>query len=222
MSYVKEVDMGLKQTALLAIVGLCYIFLLRTIGSLFPVVFGNLLLAQCSGILSFLACIAVLIFFVSFLKEYVSQEQALLRTASVLVIVGLSFVLVVHLKEILPLFDTYTFSSVSGSHNFDVLVPWLSSVFMVFFFIVFYRQIDINQLEKLKRAALVASLGSFLLALMRTYIVWQFFTSRELVWFSDLSEEAVMIFIPVSAIGFMSVLYFFVSFYQEHFSRALE
>ena len=214
--------MGLKQTALLAMVGLGYIFLSKTIGGLFPVVFGNILLAQCSGILSFFACIAVLIFFISFLKDYVLQEQTHLRTASVLVIVGLSFVLVVHLKDILPLFDAYTFSSVSSSHNLDVLAPWLSSVFMVFFFFVFYRQHDIDQVERLKRAALIASLGSLLLALLRTYIVWQFFTSREVLWFSDLSANAVIIFIPVSAIGFMSVMYFFVSFYQEHLSRAVK
>ena len=214
--------MGLKQTALLAMIGLCYIFLSRIIGSLFPAVFGNLLLARCSGVFSFLASTAVLVFFVSFLKDYVSHEQGLLRTASVLIIVGLSFVVVVHLKQILPLFDAHTFTFAAGSHNFDVVVLWLSSVFMVFFFFVFYRQTNIRQLEKLKRAALIASLGSLLLALSRTYIAWRFFTTREVVWFSDVSAGAVIILIPISAIGFMSVLYFFVSFYQEDFPRALK
>jgi hypothetical protein len=219
MPCVEEGYMGLKQTALLAMIGLGYIFLVRTVGSLFPVVFGNLLLAQCSGILSFLACTAVLIFFISFLKEYVSQEQTQLRTASVLVIVGFSFVLVAHLKEILPLFAAHTFHPVNGSHNFDVLAPWLNSVFMVVFFFVFFRQTSINQMEKLKRAALIASMGSLVLALLRTYIVWRFFTTREVVWFSDLPLEAVIIFMPLSALGFVSILYFFASFYQQQPSR---
>lgn len=210
--------MGLKQTALLAMTGLCYIFLSKTIASFFPVVFGNLLLARCSGILSFVASIAMLVFFLSLLKDYVPQEQTQLRTASVLVIIGLSFILVVHFKEILPLFDAHTFAPVSKSHNFDVLAPWLSSVFMAIFFFVFHRQTSNNQQVKLKRAALIASMGSFLLVLLRTYIVWQFFTTREIVWFSDLSAKAVIIFIPISAIAFMSVLYFFVSFYQEQLS----
>ena len=80
--------MKLKTATLLAIIGMCYLFLSRTIGALVPGLFQNLVVTQVSVVLSLLSGAAFVVFFMSFYKFYVRDEQTQLQSATLFAIIG--------------------------------------------------------------------------------------------------------------------------------------
>lgn len=99
--------MSLRKATLSAIIGISYTFILRTIGTLLPDIFKNLLVVQVSAIMSFLASLTIVLFFVFFYEGYVQKQQTNLKKASLLAIIGSSGVSLLHIKGILPVFNIY-------------------------------------------------------------------------------------------------------------------
>lgn len=60
--------MRLKRATLLAIIGISYAFVLRTIGTFLPDIFRNLIVVQFTQIMAFLASLTIVFFFISFLR----------------------------------------------------------------------------------------------------------------------------------------------------------
>ena len=207
--------MSLNKATLSAMIGVSYIFISRTIGSFFPAVFRNLAAAKIAVILSLLASIAVFVFYVSFYQTYVQKGQKLLKNASLLVIIGSLAVALLYLKGLLLIYDVHIFPYPDSSRYFESIIPWISAVFFLLFFISFYRETLHKVGKSLSRAALLAIIGSSVATLLRTFVLLNHLYSRQFMWFSDLFREMPAIFLPISAFMFFTVFYFFLSFYQE-------
>jgi hypothetical protein len=207
--------MNLRRATLWAMLGMSYIFILRAVGTLSPEIFRNLIVAGVTVALSSLASLAIVIFFIRFLKEYVEEEDTLLKAVSILAIVGSSGVFLLHLQGLLRVFDVHIFPMAGGFHHYGALIPWVSSMFLLFFFIVFYGETIRREITTLKHAAFLALTGSLILAAVRTFILYHFINNGDVSWFSDLSGRTALIFMPLSAAGFLAIIYFLSSFYRE-------
>jgi uncharacterized membrane protein len=205
----------LKYATLLAIIGISYSFLSRTIGTFLPSVFQNLLVAQASAIMSVLAGLTGVFFFISFYQEYVQKEQTRLKQTSVLAIVGSSAMLLLEVKGLLFIFNADTPSYLAKAHFIEPVVSWVSSTLILLFFIIFYKAMLHRQGTRLQKAILSAVIGSSIAAFLRTFILFNYLLSREIRWFSDLPKEAAIVFLPIFALSFITVLYFFLCFYRE-------
>lgn len=207
--------MNLKKATLSAIVGICYLFVSRTTGTFFPGIFKNLLVAQVSVVMSFLAGLTIVVFFISFYQGYVQKEQVELKNASVLAIIGSSAMLLLHVKGLLLVFDVYIFPQLIRSNYFEPIIPWVSSILILLFFIVFHKEMLHKECVGLRKATLLAVIGSSITALLRTFLLFNYLCFREFRWFSDLPARVSIILLPVVAFSFFTGLYFFLSFYRE-------
>jgi hypothetical protein len=205
----------LKHATLLVIIGISYSFLSRTIGTFLPAVFKNLLVAQVFAIMSILAGLTGVFFFISFYQEYVQKEQARLKQASVLAIVGSSAMLLLEVKGLVLIFNADTSSYLAKAHFIEPAVSWVSSILILLFFIVFYKAMLYRQGTKLPKAILSAVIGSSIAALVRTFILFNCLFFRDIEWFSDSPKKAAIIFLPIFALSFIAVFYFFLCFYKE-------
>lgn len=205
----------LKYATLLAIIGISYSFLSRTIGTFLPAVFKNLLVAQVSATMSILAGLTGVFFFISFYQEYVQKDQTRLRQASVLAIVGSSAMLLPEVKGLLLIFNADTSSYLARAHFIEPVVPWVSSILILLFFILFYKAMLYRQGTKLQKAILSAVIGCSIAAFVRTFILFNYFFFTDIKWFSDLPKKAAIIFLPIFALSFIAVFYFFFCFYKE-------
>lgn len=68
----------LKFAAPSAIIGLSYVFVVRTLNTIFPGMSLNFKLAQWNSVFNLLAQLTLLFFFVCFYYEYVQEEQKML------------------------------------------------------------------------------------------------------------------------------------------------
>jgi hypothetical protein len=208
-------NMDLKRVTLLAIIGLCYTFVVRTAGTFFPGLFGNLTAAQANGVLLLLASLSAVLFFAYFLKYYVHEEQKELMKGVVMAIVGSSLMSLLLLKGLLPILDDFTFHNLAGSHIIEPIVAWVSALLVLFFFIIFHREMIHRGPVNLRIAAFWAVLGSSVGLLLRTLTLFIYTGSVEARWFSDFPIFMQVVFLPVFAFSFLTLFYFFFSFYRE-------
>ncbi|MCK4322503.1 hypothetical protein KAX08_08325 [candidate division WOR-3 bacterium] len=208
--------MRLKRATLLAIIGISYAFALRTIGTFLPDIFRNLIVVQFTQIMAFLASLTIVFFFISFYIDYVQKHQINLRNVSILAIIGTSAMSLLHIKGLLRVFNIYIFPNlVYESHYIEAIIPLVSSIFILLFFIFFHKETLRKEDIKLGKATLSAIIGSSIGTLERTFVLFNYFYSREVRWFSDLSRKIQIIFIPIFVFSFIAILYFFLSFYKE-------
>ena len=228
--------MYLKKATLLAIIGISYTFILRTIGIFFPNIFRDPLIIQISVIISLLASLSIVFFFIAFYKYYIQEKQIRLKKVCILAIIGSFGMVLLQVKNILLVFNKlsthlYNFSpylvKLVNSHSIDPIMPWISSIFTLIFFIIFYKETlkdkkirdqdnNISSIRDngLNKAILFAIIGSSIGTLLRTFVLINYLYLRESRWFSDLSKETQVILIPIFAFSFITVLYFFLSFYS--------
>ena len=218
--------MSLSKATLLALIGIYYTFILKTVGTFLPDIFKIFIISQTTQILSIFASVTLVVFFISFYKNYVQNEQTGLKKAVILAIIGTSATSLLYLSNLLLHFNRilifiygispYLFTLVE-SRNVEAtgtIVLWVSSIFTIFFFIMFYKEIHKEEI-KLKKPALFAIWGSLTGTLLQTIILLNYLFSGEIKWFSDLSSKTAVILFPVSAFSFIAVLYFFSTFYKE-------
>jgi len=177
----------LKKATLFSMIGISYIFLLRAIGAFYPQFFRkNILLVQLTELLLFLAILSVVFFFLFFLKDYVFKEQIKLKNVTVLALAASIAMLLVHLKGLIMVFNVKVFSFLSKLHSIEPIVPWINSILIITFFIVFYKNLDREQ-TILKKSIFLAAFGSALMVFVRSLILFNYYIYvQEFRWFVDL------------------------------------
>jgi hypothetical protein len=212
--------MSLRTATLLAIIGTCYLFAMRTAATFFPGFFRILIVAQAAQITSLLASLGLVLFFASLLATYVEKDQVKLRQATLLALIGSSAMLLVRVKGLLlVVFDGWLSPgllwSLQRSYLLGALVPWVSSILILIFFVAFYRETLRDEQLRLKVASFLAIIGSSVGTLLLTFVLFNYLYFRELMFFMNLPRIMAIMLSPLFAFSFLAVLYFFFSFYRE-------
>jgi hypothetical protein len=206
--------MSLKRATLLFIAGSCYLFLSRTAGTIWPGFWRDLAVARLSAGLSFLAAVTAVLFFIAFHSRYARPGQIELRNASMLAIVGAALFALLNGKNLLVLFDLYPYQSIARIRVIEAVMPVAGALMILLFFVTLYGETFRTKEEHLKRPILLAMIGSAATALLRLFILVGYFAWKSGRWFSALPETMQYAFFPVIIFGFVTLLYFLVSFYR--------
>ncbi|MCD6378946.1 hypothetical protein J7M07_00695, partial [bacterium] len=158
--------------------GATYIFVSRTIGTFKPEIFMNLNITRANTLISFIAAAAILYFYVIFYIEFAKKETNAVRIASFVMLIGSFFVTLLFLKGILMVFNIYHFRS----PIFNILVPSLSSLIALYFFITLYKEIECGGKGLLRQALFLAALGSGLSVFTRGLITYNYFAEKKFEW----------------------------------------
>jgi len=210
--------MNLKKATLLAIIALCYDFALKTYGTFFPYAFRDLTVTQITNTITVLASLGILLFFLYFYKEYVKTEQIGLKNATLLNIIGSGLMSLLFLKGLIKLLNPHFFNFLTTPHFIEPAIPWVSSILILIFFVVFNQETIRKEQVSLRYATLSGVVGSSVGVVLRTFILAFYIFSSGIRWFFDLPRKmhlVFIIFLPVTIVSFALILYFFLVFYKE-------
>lgn len=220
MQTVNSASRRLRTATLLAVFGTSYIFLSRSLGTFFPAIFKQIHVVQASSLLSMLASATMVVFLICLYGSYLQMEQTRLRKATLLAIIGTCAVFVLYVKGVFRVFDLFIYPHPFWTGHIEAIIPWASSIFMLVFFIAFFKEPHHKTQESLKRATLLAIMGSVTLASLRTVVFINFFYSGKFLWVPELARESPVILFPLFAFGFFAIIYFLIIFYREYASIA--
>lgn len=216
--------MTLRKATSLAMVAAVYTFGLRTVGTFWPALFRNLTAAHVVHIASLLASLAFVLFYLFFYRDYTKEDEVSLRRASLLVVIASVGVFVLHLKRLLnlveavptSLYETSPFLfRLVRSHSLGALVSWIASILVLYFFVVFHGESVRRGTAMLRRATLMATVGSCIGTAFLTITLLSYTFSSPTAWSSGLLRTLSFILLPVSAVGFACLLYFYTVFRGE-------
>lgn len=164
----KEPILKLKMATLLAIFGISYTFAARTVGTFFPKIFTNLILARINVVLFFLSSLAVVFFFTAFYKEYVKKDRLWLKNGTILALTGsvlllltrvISFIYVFNIREL--------FIPQKTSELIGVNVTLILGICLLIFFTSFYKGLLEKEEKMLKKPLFLAVIGSCIFTLLQ-------------------------------------------------------
>jgi len=142
----------LKKITLLLIVSIIISFSIRVFGTVLPPVFKSIFVVKATILFNVLFIFLHLIFWLAFYREYISEIKDSLKKICILAIIGSLAVSVIYMKKIPFVFGMYVhFPIFFMNPYFDAIVPLISSVFHLSFFIAFRKALSQDEKTKLSR-----------------------------------------------------------------------
>ncbi len=201
----------------MAFIGTAVVFLISAVGAISPGLFFDFSVVRISTLLLFLSVLSVLLFFIFFYTDYIKTGQTRLKKAAAWAIVGMAAVVFMYGRDLLSIFRINFLTEILQSRFVDDLIPfipWVSSVIVLIFFIVFLIDRTDDEKLKLRKALRIAVIGACLSLLLRTIITVNFVVTGVVRWFADLKGVFLIIGIPLVCLSFLAIEYFYLSFYK--------
>lgn len=198
----------LRRATVLATIAVSYIFVLRTIGTFFPDLFRNVYIFRTVETLSVLAGLAVLVFYITFYRDFLRNRFAGLRTPAILVIIAAAAVLCMRMRDLARIFSIRSPARLDGTRIFDVSVPWLATAFTLVFFVAFYYALRRGGSSRLRQAVGFNIAGLFVTLLVRTIITANYLYSGMFTWTYDLIKSFPVLHLPFALFPYVTMIYF--------------
>ena len=206
--------MSLRRATMLTVIGIVCSFLIRTVGTLFPGIFMNSRIVIASGGIHLLAGVALTLFFFFLHGNCPRPEQRALRGACILAGVGSLASVFLHLKHLTLVVDVHAVPLFLMYPQVDAVLPLVSAATLVFFFVLFLKEMGQEVRGRLGRATGSAIVGSSIFVVLHTIVLIHFLSSGEFQWLAHLSRKVAIGTLPILAIAVTALLHFFVSFYR--------
>ncbi len=215
----RPVVQTIKVASILAVIALCYNFAVRTLSTFAQELFRSEAVARAAQLGFLLSSIILAFFFISFFRDYTSPERPKLRRATGWAIAASIIMILLDLKRSLAVFDIYIsqyiYENVISSQMPGVIFPWVASLFILYFFVIFYKEAVSRNLSALINATLAAVIASLIGAMHMTFVFWSYIVSADPKWFYKFSTTLIFIFLPIVALSFILNLYFYIKFYRS-------
>jgi hypothetical protein len=209
----------LKVATILALMGICYNFAVRTVSTFAQGLFRIAVVVEIANIGFLLSSIFLAFFFISFFRGHDPENWPKLRKAAGWAIAASVIMILINFKRTLAVFGVYVspyiHEHVISSQIPDVIFPWIASLFVLYFFVVFYKETVSRNMPALSKATLAAVIGSLIGAMHMTFVFWSYVFSADPKWFYKFSKTLIIVFIPIVTLSLILNLYFYIRFYKS-------
>ena len=206
--------MDLRKITFLLIMSFIASFFMRTIGTLFPIVFRNAYVVKVTIVVNTFFILAHFVFYVYFLREYAANRQQTLRSASVLAIIGSFFVAFIYVKNFCLVFELDIIPLSLMNHHFDAILPLASSLLYLLFFGIFKTVQSQKEYGMLDRPISSAIIGTSIFIVLHLVVLINFLKFHKFNWLAHMPRNIAMGTVPLIAIAAILILYFYIRFYQ--------
>ncbi len=230
--------MNLKIAILIAILGQCMNFLLKTLGTFSPHMFVTPMIGGPTQILLLLGNAAPLLFLIYFYRDYLTprkvpdeQDRRSLGRATILIFLGFAVHILLQIHRMLlqiPGFTTSVYDLSPSLFNLIAIppakiitaaIPWINSFFVFYFFLIFLRTIRSGGHKNLRLAAQLAIAGAGINIVIRslTFINFFLFSRGNLAFKMIFSPDNIHFtyLLPVTLFVFISLLFFLIALYRN-------
>lgn len=209
--------MRLRNATLLAIMAFTYIFIIKTIGTVFPFIALVSIYVKITETLSLIASLLMVYFYIVFYKDYVREEQAKLRIGTALVAVIIVVSMFIEVIRLMQVFDVTFIPATSKFRHTEVIVPLAGAIIMLFFYVSFYNENLFENQMNFKKATSLAIVGASAFVLLHIIVTVHYFyyiETRQPFGVIGKSEVLYLIGGVIIIFNFAVNLYFLISFYK--------
>ena len=206
--------MYLRKMTLIVIVATIASFSIRTFGTVFPQIFKNILMVKATILINVLFILSHLLFWVVFYREYISAKKSSLKKTCAGAVVGSFAVTIIYLKKLPFVFGlNIQFPPFIMNPYFDTLVPLISSVFYLIFFIAFMKSLEIDEKPGLSRPILSIITGNCIHISLHFIVLINFLLTDRFAWLEHMPRVVAVGTVPLIVTAVSLILFFYYKFY---------
>jgi len=214
--------MKLKTSILLAMVGISYIFISRALGTFIPELFMPSGVSRINVILSVLAVLAYLFFYMQMYRFYALPGEPVLkdgtgrlRNAVITAMVSVLLILPIFIKGIFIVYGVTAWRLFNPQPALETILLLASALGALYFAVVFYDETMKKISESFSSAAKLAIVGASVTLVMRTYLFFNYYYSSQFRWSGELTKDMPYIIIPMLLFVFYTSFNFLLAFYRD-------
>lgn len=206
--------MSIQQAALVAAVGLCLTFGVRTAGTAAPDLFASPAAALAGIALQLIGGLTLLIFLVVFLRGQATRRPALLRRVTWIAVLGAIAGLLPELQGLSRVTGVLATSDPIHSNWCSLLAPWLAGLTLLLFFFVLWQRARSERLWRGITGLGLTGAGAFFL--VNTLTALQFVAVTAATHNPTVPRILLLAAAPAAVLGFLCLLSFFVVLSRRH------
>lgn len=206
--------MYLRKITLIVIIGIIASFSIRTFGTVFPQIFKNVLIVKATILINALFILSYLFFWLVFYREYISVNKTTLKKTCIFAIAGSFAVAVIYMKKLPFVFGmNIHFPLFLMNPYFDALVPLMSSVFHLIFFVSFRKSLEIGEKPRLSKPILSIITGISIYFFLHLIVLINFIATHRFEWLEHMQRTVAVGTVPLIIIAVFLILTFYYKFY---------
>jgi hypothetical protein len=205
----------LKKITLLLIFSLGISFSIRVVGTIFPLIFKNIFIVKATILLNALFILIHVVFWVVFYREYISKTKEALKEICLTAVVGSVAVSVIYMKKLPFVFGmNIGFPVLMINPYYDAVVPMISSVVHLVFFITLKKALADN--EKIKLGWPVSSMiiGICVFILFHMIVLFNFIATKRFEWLEHMPRGIALGTVSLVIAAALMMLFFYYRFYR--------
>lgn len=207
--------MTLRTATRLAMGGLICTFLIRLVGTFVPSVFKIEQVAVGATGLHLVSGVAVMLFFVLFLMEYLEQSREALRRSTQWAIAGAAVSPLLAFRTLLLIVDPYSLPKTLRSPTVEAVLPAMGSILILVFFVKLQESLLPSERPALQKPSAAACIGFTVLFVLQTIVLLNYLATGSLRWFSSYSGVVTIGLLSVITGVFLAILSFLISFHRH-------
>ena len=207
--------MRLKKVTLLLIVTMVVSFSTRTLGTVFPQIFKNILIVKATILINAIFILSHLAFWILFYREYITEKKPALKTICSYVIIGAVAVAAIYLKK-LP----FVFGVDPQLPRFllnpyvNALVPLISALINLAFFMSFKSSLTPDEVPDLSTPIVSMLVGNGLFICLHVIVLFNFVLIGSFKWLEHMPRGMALGTVPVILLAVGCMLFFYYRFYR--------
>ena len=206
--------MYLRKLTLVLIISIIVSFSIRTFGTVYPQIFKNLLAVKATILINAIFILSHLLFWLIFYKEYISLRKTSLKKVCVFAIIGSFAVSIIYMKKIPFVFDlSVQLPLFFLSPYYDALVPIISSLFHLIFFVALAKNLDMTEELRLRKPIRSIIIGNGIFICLHSIVLINFIATHRFEWLEHMSRVVAVATVPVIIPAILFMLYFYYQFY---------
>ena len=206
--------LDLKRITYILIVSFVASFLIRITGTLSPSIFQNVWVVKLTIVTNTFFILVHVIFFISFLGSYAPGREKLLKTGSILAIIGSCLVAFIYLKNFCLVFDLDVIPLSLRNYYCDAIFPLASSILHLIFFSIFKKVQSQEEYGILNRPLSSAIIGVGIFTALHLVVLVNFLMHRKFNWLEHMPRPVAIGTVPLIVVAAIFILYFYLKFYQ--------
>lgn len=207
--------MYLKKTTLLLIVSIIFSFSIRISGTVFPVIFNHIFAVNAAILIHSLFILVHLAFWLVFYREYICDIKHALKPVCRLAIAGSLAVSVLYVKKLGAVFGmTAPFPFFFMSPYLDAIVPLISSIVHLIFFLAFKRGLDPDERTWLGKPVSSFIISILIFIFLQLMVMINLIATKKFEWLAHMPRNIAMGTVPLMTMAVFLMLFFYYRFYK--------
>ncbi len=178
-------------------------------------IFRNIFIVKATILLNALFILIHIIFWLVFYREYISKTKEALKEICITAVVGSVAVSVIYMKKLLFVYGmNVRFPIFMINPYYDAVVPMISSVIHLFFFIAFKKVLADNEKIRLDGPVSSMIIGICIFIFFHAIVLFNFIDTKQFEWFEHMSRGIALGTVPLVITAVLLMLFFYYRFYQ--------